>query len=116
MAAILEERATQEKQVSPQSPLAHLASERQELAEWAPPAERARLQQEREEPPQSGEQAAAPPRQVSCELLWRPLLSLPFPRRLFARQLLPLRLRRGSACAPFRRHRRLSNSSASFSL
>src|SRR6266849_568271 len=87
---------------------------RQEL-ERVPPEEQTRKRQERGEQRQQEVLADAPPRQASCELPWRLLLSLPFQLRLSPRPRLPLGQHRGSVCALFRLRRLLSNWNASFS-
>jgi len=102
-----------------------LKSRQEELAQRALPRRRsqearrdgsARQQQEREAPESQQEaQVQELPQRASCEPLWLPLLSRPYPLLPSVRPVLPLRQARESARAPLPRLPLRSNWNASFS-
>jgi hypothetical protein len=90
----------------------------QDSVQQEPAAEAPRQPREQEElelPEEELATEAAPLRLASYEPLWPRLLSRLYPKRLLARQPIPLRRVRGNAGAPSPRRRHQSNSNAFFS-
>jgi hypothetical protein len=117
MLPVLQEQALSVKlvlQLGPvEQPLEQLASL---LREAVPVPQEERPLQGREEQRQRAVAAVEQPQPASCALLWRLLLSRPFPPRRFLPRRLQPRPYPGNVCAPLRRRRHRWNSSGSFSL